>query len=388
MKKLYLILISLCLASTTLFAQTDNSFEIKFNIKGITAKQVYVNFFGQKDVANAEKINPGNGTFVFKGTTIQPVVARLFFSGQDQFIKSPDGNGYYPFKCSNLWLIVYPGANFSVTGSLEGKDFIDLYPVDGGENDYLAELNRKMMPVMNEFGNITVGLERNKAISEKEKSTLEDKLKYLEGTLYKIKADFINSRPNTIAALWLMEDMLIRSEITTQDLSKAFSKVDGKRFADNYFYASLVNRLDGDRNTGLGKVCPDISSNASADGSTPSLKDYRGKFVIIDFWGTWCGPCMSGVPHMKAFREAHKDKLEIFGVANDKDIDNWKSVLDKKGMNWPNILIGTGDKDYVAKFNVQGFPTKILVGPDGTILYRESGESEEFYKKVESMISK
>ncbi|MDD2426459.1 MAG: thioredoxin-like domain-containing protein, partial [Bacteroidales bacterium] len=95
-----------------------------------------------------------------------------------------------------------------------------------------------------------------------------------------------------------------------------------------------------------------------------------------------------GVPHMKAFRDKYADRLQIFGVSNDKNVSGWKSVIEKNGMNWPNVLIGPGEKDFVAKFNVQGFPTKILISPDGMVLYRETGESEEFYKKVEELITR
>ena len=89
---------------------------------------------------------------------------------------------------------------------------------------------------------------------------------------------------------------------------------------------------------------------------------------------------------MKAFRDKHADKLQILGISNDRDINVWKAVIEKKEMNWPNILIGKGEKDFVSKFNVQGFPTKILVSPDGTIVHRETGENEGFYEKLEEFL--
>jgi thiol-disulfide isomerase/thioredoxin len=284
-------------------------------------------------------------------------------------------------------MVVYPGARFTVEGDLSDRDFVDIYPRDGKENDFLAELNSKIMPLINESGNIMIELARNKSMSDEAKASLENKQKSIQQELKDVKRNFLEKRPNTIAALWLMEDMLIRSELDTKVMREYFSKVDPQIFANNYFYTAVKNRTEAEDNVAIGKICPEILTDASIDGSTISLSSLRGKYIIIDFWGTWCGPCMSGVPHMKAFRDKHSDILQIFGVSNDKNVSAWKAVIEKNGMNWPNILIGGGEKDFVAKFNVQGFPTKILVSPDGIILYRETGESEEFYEKVEELIS-
>lgn len=89
---------------------------------------------------------------------------------------------------------------------------------------------------------------------------------------------------------------------------------------------------------------------------------------------------------MKELRDAYPEKLKIVGLAQARDSEAWRKYIEKNGMDWPNILIGKGEDDYVAKFNVQGFPTKILLDPEGTILFRMSGESEEFYTKVGELI--
>lgn len=122
------------------------------------------------------------------------------------------------------------------------------------------------------------------------------------------------------------------------------------------------------------------------EGKPFNIKDCAGKFVIIDFWGTWCGACLHGMPAMRAFRDAHADQLMIVGVANDKDPVKVAECMKNYGMDWTNLMQGKGEDDFVATFNVQGFPTKILVDPRGTIVYRGSGESEEFYAEVEKIL--
>lgn len=386
MKKIYALITALCFVGISLFAQNGNNFEVKFKIKGVAPKGVYVTFFGDKDVATSEKIEQNTGEFVFKGTTTVPMVARLSFSGEDRFLKKV-GNGYIPYKSSSLWLIVYPGASFTVDASLEGKDFIDIYPLDGGENNVFAELTKKMMPLTNSMGNSVLEMRLNTALDETQKKALEKKGEDFSMEIDIVKRDFLKNHSSSLAALWLMEDMLIRSEIKPEELIPIMQKVDVKKYGSSYFYRSVKFRIDGSIASAVGKQCPEIITNATPDGSLFNIESMRGKFVIIDFWGTWCGPCVAGIPKMLAFRDKHADKLQILGISNDRSADVWKAFLIKNNMTWPNIQIGTGDKDFVSKFNVQGFPTKILISPQGIILSRDSGESEEFYDKMEKLLA-
>lgn len=385
MKKiLFLVILTsfMCLSS---IAQQSNNFEVKFKIDGVNPKNVGVTFFGEKDVATHEIMGENSGEFIFKGYTPNPMVARLSFTGEERFLKRV-GRGYIPFKSSSLWVIVYPGAKFSVEGSLQGKDFVDLYPKDGNENDVFAILNSKMMPLFNEVGNSTLKGMIDTTLSTTEKTQLENKINKLNNELNLVKREFLEKNTNSLAALWLMEDMLIRSEIKPEELVALMKRVDIKKYGNNYFYKAVANRVDGSFTSAVGQPCPSIVTDATPDGSIFNIESLRGKYVIIDFWGTWCGPCVAGIPHMIAFQEKHADRLVILGISNDRSVEVWKSFIEKNNMKYFNIMIGKGDKDYVSKFNVQGFPTKILISPEGKIIFRESGENESFYKKIEELM--
>lgn len=87
------------------------------------------------------------------------------------------------------------------------------------------------------------------------------------------------------------------------------------------------------------------------------------------------------------FRDKHIDRLQIVGVAKDNVLEKVQKCIEKNQMNWPNILVGKGEQDFVAKFNVQGYPTKILIDKNGKILLRSVGEVESFYQDVEKLIA-
>lgn len=391
-KIIFLLLAVFCLEP--LMAQSDR-FEINFDITGILSSQVSVSVFGDKDkiTVDTDKNNtlPVEGWKIkLSGTAKSPGIVRFYFDSRNdaRLFKIMPGGGYAPVKSCNLWVAVYPGARLNVTGNITGKDHIDVFATEGtgtGENDMLAKLNTRMIPLINESGNLAVLLAyKEKELSAAEKTAIETRMEEIEKELAQVRENFVNEYPSSVAALWLMEDMLIRSQIEPEQLEAPMAKVD-KKYRDNYFYKTVKGRIEGARSAVVGAKCPEIKGTDQF-GKAFSLKDVKGKYIIIDFWGTWCSACLAGTPHMKAFRDKHADKLQIVGVANDKNVEAWKACIERNGMNWPNVMQGKGDQDYVAKFNVQGFPTKILVSPKGIILHRESGESDDFYKKVEELI--
>lgn len=111
------------------------------------------------------------------------------------------------------------------------------------------------------------------------------------------------------------------------------------------------------------------------------------KYILIDFYGTWCGPCMKGMPHMSEFYHKHKDVLEMISVCcNDKD-SKWRAFLDAhKDYDWIHIF--DNDNSRIQQFAIDGFPTKILIDLKGKIVFRALGEQPADYEKIEKIIRK
>ncbi len=366
------------------------NYKVDFSIKGIESKTAYITVFGDKEAVTIDGLDErssialNGGVFTLSGNTTVQSVIRVSFG--DRYLMKMVGHGYIPVKSADLWIIISPGLQMSVTGDLTGKDYVDVYATGDPENDMFAELNSKMMPLLNEGANISIKYETDSTLTESDKKVLSDRGEELDRQVAGIRESFVSEHPSCVAALWLMEDMLIRSQIETTTLEPLLARTDAK-YHDNYFYKSTLARVEGAKTAAVGALCPSLAG-LDRDGQQFDIKDLRGKYVIIDFWGTWCGACLAGMPAMREFRDNNSDVLQIVGVANDKDVEAWKKCMDKNNMDWPNIMQGKGENDFVAKFNVQGFPTKILISPDGKILYRASGESEEFYTTIKNLISK
>ncbi|WP_321515772.1 TlpA disulfide reductase family protein [Marinifilum fragile] len=379
-----LALVALCLGAATIVDAQE--YKISGTIKGLD----HVNGMMYYEDASAERgfrldtIKFEKGNFEYKAKIKGSEVLRMSFR-TDKLMKMA-GRGYFPTKAVMLYYIAYPGADIKVKG--EATDYCNAYPYGDKENETMAKLHAKIYPLMNETVNLAVKNAVDSTLTDDQKKTNEKKAEELSRKTNDLRLAFLEEHASSIVGLWLMEDMIIRSQIEMEKVADLMETVDSDKYKDLSYYKALAQRVEGFKTTGVGAQAPNISGKNIMDGADFDLESLRGKYVIIDFWGTWCGACLAGVPEMKKFRDKHSDKLQILGLAKDRVLTKVQKCIEKNGMNWPNVLVGKGEQDYVAKYNVQGYPTKILLDKDGKILLRSVGEVESFYHDVEKLISK
>ena len=96
----------------------------------------------------------------------------------------------------------------------------------------------------------------------------------------------------------------------------------------------------------------------------------EGKYVLLDFWASWCGPCMREVPYLlETYKQYHDKGFEIYGVSFDRDAEAWKSAVENKGMNWIHVSdVNYFDNQAATDYAIRSIPSNFLIGPDGTIV--------------------
>ena len=106
---------------------------------------------------------------------------------------------------------------------------------------------------------------------------------------------------------------------------------------------------------------------------------------MLDFWGSWCGPCRASHPHLKELHKKYGKDVVFVNIAreNSRDLDEakrtWKQAIKEDGLTWTQILNNEDTKSYdlIRLYNISSFPTKILIGPDGKIVSRMVGSSAD-----------
>jgi len=119
-----------------------------------------------------------------------------------------------------------------------------------------------------------------------------------------------------------------------------------------------------------GKVAPEIEGQ-DIEGATMRLSDYRGKVVVLVFWGTWCGPCLRSIPMEKALAERLKDQpFAILGINSDADREKVKASVVKEGITWRSWFDGGKTGGPIAdRWNVHGWPTIVVIDQEGVIRF-------------------
>ena len=133
-----------------------------------------------------------------------------------------------------------------------------------------------------------------------------------------------------------------------------------------------------------GAKAPDFSA-MKTDGSVFTLSSLQGKYVVLDFWGSWCKWCIKGIPDMKAAYAKHKGKVEFVGIACRDTEEKWKAATEKYEIPWISVLNPAAD-NLIKVYEIQGFPTKMVLDPQGKIIKIVLGEDPAFYTYLDEVL--
>lgn len=195
--------------------------------------------------------------------------------------------------------------------------------------------------------------------------------------------DFIRNNPDNPGSIELM-NMLTPDQIEVAELisDKAKSDLNGAMYEIyiNSLKAELQRRIQAEK-VAPGKPAPDFSL-PDPDGKMISLSSLKGKYVMLDFWGSWCGWCIKGIPQMKEQYELLKDKVYFVSIDCNDSKDVWTAALEKYEMPWIQLWSDPSTpapESIMTLYAVEGFPTKFIIGRDGNILHKVVGEDPAFY---------
>lgn len=148
----------------------------------------------------------------------------------------------------------------------------------------------------------------------------------------------------------------------------------------------MREKVERYKKVAIGVAAPEIAEN-DRSGNLVALSEAKGKVTLIDFWASWCGPCLRQVPDLKEAYGLYNEKgFEIFGVSVDSKGEKWEASIDKYEMPWPNVsnLKGWGS-EAAASYNVTFIPFNVLLDENGTIIAKNL-HSKELQGKLAELL--
>lgn len=282
-------------------------------------------------------------------------------------------------RLKSIEIVAFPGANIKIRGN--ASSYLNAFPTGSPEEVKIASLNRKIYPFLDSLSHIDY---TNKKIF---KYSLQQEEKFVNA-ISAIENSFINNNPSSIISSYLIlqrSQTLIKSNKLEADSLLSLLK---PQMGDVYYQRMIFiknNLAKSNKDIKIGENFPNFETKFIYKGKKFILNEIQGKYRLIDFWGTWCIPCVKEMPHLKQFYEKYKDRLTIIGIANDK-YKNWITFLNKHNYNWIQLL-DNGPVKLSQKLKVKVYPTKYLLDPSGKVIMIFRDADEGIWSKIASAIN-
>ncbi len=199
--------------------------------------------------------------------------------------------------------------------------------------------------------------------------------------------DFITQHIESPVSLYIIKFAMVPT--FTTDIVQTFLDAVPQTLHNQPIYRELVNEVRS-ANLKVGSEAPDISG-FTPDGKEYTLSDFRGKYVFIDFWASWCAPCRREIPYLKealAYSD-NSDRMVVLSYSIDSKRTDWVNCIEKNQLfhkNWIHISTLKGwNSEGIKLFSVKGVPFTALIGPDGNVV-QFNLRGEEMVKKLKGIV--
>jgi len=258
-------------------------------------------------------------------------------------------------------MVILNGEDLQITA--DGADPNGVFEVEGSETNTLLHQYQAMEQEITQTSN---GYRQRFFEEGADQKAIEKEYNaFIEGVVAKFK-DFIVKADGSLVALLPLAQLDMDAEYAF--IEEHLEKLKAQH-PNNSTVQSLYDRVGAVKKTAIGQQAPEISLQ-NPEGETVSLSSLQGKYVLIDFWASWCGPCRKENPNVVRMYKKYKDKdFEIFGVSLDRDKNAWVKAIEDDQLDWMHVSdLKFWESAVVPKYNITGIPMTVLLDKDGKII--------------------
>jgi len=361
MKNIVSLVIVMMIAATSLFAQTkwSGAVTVKVTLEESQDSVVlsYYDMVQKKQVTERRKLE--QGVAVFEASISEPVIAAIYTGPNFKTAAASQDN--------SLKLYLQAG-EITVKGKKIVKDAV----LSGSTiSDDFAASQAEISPY------------RKQMTSNKGVDSLNTQLKL------DVMPAMVKKYRNSPVGAYLLNNLIYdnyRGEMDTTVILPLLNQLSPavRELSTAKLISDRINRIRKASQM-TGTIAPDFV-RSDMNGKQIHLSDFRGKYVLVDFWGSWCHPCRQSHPHLKEIYARYKEKgLEIIGVDQELQGDieamkkRWRQAVAEDDLTWVQVLNADGIKDFdiVRSYEVEAFPSKVLLDREGRVIGRFVGDRPE-----------
>ena len=299
------------------------------------------------------------------GKEFEPIDSAWLESGKFHFEDEKIVPGMYMLRIPNINKYQAIAIDKEPISLKVGEDSIQ---TTGGESqDQLNEWVAQWGKITKKAGEIYQKID--KASNEKDEEALnkaQDELQGLNKVVETEVKSFVTKYPNSPISAYVIYDRF--SQYANIEKEGEFFKLLEGNAKDSEFGLLITESQEIAKKSAIG-VAPEFSME-DTEGNLVSFEDYKGKYVLVDFWASWCGPCRKENPNLvAAYSKYHPKGFDIIGVSLDDKKDPWLAAIKKDKLQWTNLSDLKGwNSGAVDAFGIKVVPTSFLLDPDGKII--------------------
>lgn len=341
----------------------SNEYNVSGKLDGTTPGWVVLAKVVDNDLVPVDSAQSDDGSFAFSGNIDMP---------EAYFLR---------FKADNLYhrFFIEPG-NIVVSGEIddpqfEGSKAQDIYDAF---NEGIAKLDEQRNALYQQLRAAMEADDTARLI------VIQSEAQQIDENQYNFTIDFIKSQSDNVVGPYVAVNNMYQFEVDElRDMRSSFT--------DDVMKSKYITLIDDQisklEDVEIGQTAPVFTQNDTL-GTPVSLEQFRGKYLFIDFWASWCSPCRRENPNIvQAYQKFKDHDFDILGVSLDKDKDRWLEAIEADNLTWTHVSDLQGWQNEASnRYAVSSIPANFLLDPEGVIIAKDLRE-EALHEKLEEIFN-